>query len=217
MKPLFAAALAAVLVLPACTRPLTGNETRMARDVFGPAIDTDAVRVAKGLGLAPPPRAQPVRTQTRRAGSGFCDREPTPPRRGPPPGFAIGNTVFLWGDIYQSDAGRHWPDALAVPESFVFLHELVHVWQWQNRAATGYSPLAAFAEGLPGRDAYFYTPGDAPRLDDFGYEQQAAIVEDYICHAYFDPTAPRRAALRTLVAPVLAVDRLDVLIEEARR
>ena len=39
--------------------------------------------------------------------------------------------------------------------------------------------------------------------------QQAAIVEDYLCFAFANPTHPRRAELRAILAPVFPVDRID--------
>jgi len=208
----------AAILLAACTRPLTDNEAALARDVFGDQIDTAEVRVAKDLGLVPPPRSARVTVERKRVvpGASPCTREPTPPRQGPPAGFAVWNTMFLQAGIYQADAGLFWPDGLVVPQTFVFVHELVHVWQWQNRATTGYAPWFALSEGLPGRDAYFYDPGTAPRFEDFGYEQQASIIEDYLCHLFLDPDAPRRAELRDLLAPVLPVDRWDAAVDGAR-
>jgi hypothetical protein len=204
------------MALAACTRPLTDNEVTLARDVFGDQIDVSKVRIGKDLALIPPPNSARIKVSYKRAGNDFCARGPTPPRTEAPPGVAIGNTIHLRSDVYQADAGLFWPDRLVIPHNFVFVHELVHVWQWQNREQTGYSPLTAIREGMSKDDAYFYEPGQELRLDDFGYEQQAAIIEDYLCHVMFDPQSPRRDLLRAVLAPVLPIDHLDARIDEVR-
>jgi len=191
----------------------------MARDVFGDQIDPGQVRIAKDLGLVPPPRSARVTVERKRVADGAspCVREPTEPRRGAaPPAFAAGNTLYFQDGIYQADAGYFWPGGLVFPQTFVFVHELVHAWQWQNRDVTGYTPLRALSEGLLGRDAYFYDPDELPRFDDFGYEQQASIIEDYLCHLFLDPDAKRRAELRAVLAPVLPIDRLDAVVDARR-
>ena len=38
----------------------------------------------------------------------------------------------------------------------LFAHEMTHVWQWQNRQATGYSPLRAAREHDFKADPYLY-------------------------------------------------------------
>ncbi len=209
--------LLGALLLGACGRPLTDNEAQMARDIFGEEIDTEQVRIAKDFGFVPPPRSATVKLQRAKLREDPCTRQPTPPRTEAPPGFAIGNTVFLREGFYQADAGLFWPEAFVVPQSFVFAHEMVHVWQWQNRDKTGYSPLRAVGEALPGRDAYYFESTEGFRFEDFGFEQQASIVEDYLCHAYLDPANPRRAELRAVLAPVLPIGELDEKIDAIRR
>lgn len=78
-----------------------------------------------------------------------------------------------------------------------FVHEMVHVWQHQNKVTQDLRLLGGFAlatglygrrgpaSGLAGRYLYEYDhcrapqPGAALELGDFGYEQQAMIIEDY--------------------------------------
>ena len=97
------------------------------------------------------------------------------------------------------------------PQALVFAHELTHIWQWQNRARTGYTPFRAAAESLRLVDPYFAPPGEAPFLS-FGYEQQAAIVEDFICFTFANPDHPRRAELREILAPVFPVDAFEAAL-----
>ncbi|MEJ1991329.1 MAG: hypothetical protein P8X50_06305 [Maritimibacter sp.] len=40
----------------------------------------------------------------------------------------------------------------------------------------------------------------------YGYEQQAAMVQDFTCYALFDRQSPRLDELATLLRPVLPVD-----------
>jgi len=78
-----------------------------------------------------------------------------------------------------------------------FVHEMVHVWQHQNRVTQDLRLLGAFAlatglyarrgpvSGMAARYLYDYDHCRAPRreaaleLGDFGFEQQAMIIEDY--------------------------------------
>lgn len=69
-----------------------------------------------------------------------------------------------------------WPDA---PEEATTLlerahlaHELVHVWQYQALRRTGLELLLS--------RVYRYRLDPARGFRDYGYEQQAAIVEDYV-------------------------------------
>ena len=62
-----------------------------------------------------------------------------------------------------------------------FLHEMTHVWQFQNRVL---NPLLAglreaLRHGLRYDRAYFYRLHYGYDLLDYGLEQQASIIEDY--------------------------------------
>ena len=75
---------------------------------------------------------------------------------------------------------------------------------------TGYSPARALAESLELADPYF-SQGEGAFYS-FGYEQQAAILEDYICFAFANPDHPRRDELRDILAPVFPLDRFDAAL-----
>lgn len=209
------AALAALLLaLAACGgRPLSDSEQAFAADIIGDELDTGKVRVAAGFGPSRPSAAPtpPVKAK-RKTVPGACARVPQGPRTEPPPGFALRNRIHLRNDLYRDDLAPGWPDRILVPQSFVLAHELVHVWQWQNRQVTGYRPLRAFLEGLLNVDPYYYRPAGDDAFLGFGYEQQAALVEDYFCHVLFDPGNPRRADLRAILAPHFPLDRLDAAL-----
>ena len=205
------------VAVSACSRPLTPNERRFAEDVIGPSLNTSAVRVSQGLGVAPapktpaePPNAHPVGSEIH---PGFCDRTAPSAPSGPPPAWALYNRISLTAPIYQPDTASDWPKEAQFPQALIMAHELVHVWQWQNRAQTRYGPMWAALESIVNMDPYFYVPGDDAGLLDYGYEQQAALLEDYLCYALYDPENPRRAMLRPILTPHFPLDRLDAALK----
>ena len=90
----------------------------------------------------------------------------------------------------------------------IFSHELTHVWQWQNRATTGYSPLRAAFEHTGGVDPYLFDLDSDPKFSDFAYEQQGSIVEEFVCCRALAPQAPRTQRLRALISQVMPVAEL---------
>ncbi|RKF15360.1 hypothetical protein D6850_11125 [Roseovarius spongiae] len=202
-----------VLALAGCARPLTPNERAFASDVIGPSLDLDKVRVTRDLGLRPlppkgsqAPRLLPVDAPPLK---GFCDRLEPQSQAGPPPAFALYDRVHVADEFYRPDLAPGWPRAALLPEALILAHELVHVWQWQNRARTGYSPARAAFEGFARFDPYFYVPRGRSPFEGFGYEQQAALLEDYVCYALYDPGNPRRADLRAILGGHFPLGRLD--------
>ena len=205
--------LAGVLLVSACTRPLSDSETAFARAMFGDGLDTSEVRVTQGLGLAPLVRTVPVSTRRVVPPDDACVRTPSPVRP-PPRAFALRNRVHFTRDLYSSDMMAGWPKGLRVPHALIMAHELVHVWQWQNRATTGYRPLKAAAESVRIADPYFYgATGEFARL---GYEQQAALVEDWLCYAVLDRDDPRKAELEATLLPVFPLGRVEAAMGLAR-
>ena len=207
--------LVCVLAVSGCTRPLADGERAFAQDVFGAGLDLDRVRVAQGFDPlprpepeAPTPRPEPP-PQRAEIMPGVCDRVAPDPPKGPPPAFALYNSVRLDEAIYLADTLKGWPEQILLPQGFVMIHEFVHVWQWQNRKTTRYRPIRAVLEAILRRDPYFYVPDEGAGFLEYGYEQQAALLEDYLCYTLFDPANPRRAKIRTIVAPHFRVDRID--------
>lgn len=202
--------MAAVLLLSACSRPLTEAETQFAEDFFGSSLDASKVRVAQGLGVTPLYRTVPGEVRVVEGTDRACLRTPQPRGAQPPQAFAVGNRLHFDSELYSSDMMLAWPEAMRVPQAIIFAHELTHAWQWQNRARTGYTPLRAVAESIELADPYFSEGEEA--FFNFGYEQQAAIVEDYLCFAFANPNHPRRAELRAILAPVFPVDDFDQVL-----
>ncbi len=212
-----AALFALCLGLAACARPLTENERQFAADVIGPTLDVDAVRIANGFAALPSAPAAPDLSDlypvtSENTVTGLCARSAPEPRSGPPPGWALWNRVHFSREFYRADLALEWPRAARFPQALVLAHELVHVWQWQQRSLTGYRPMRAALESVINMDPYFYVPGADATFLKFGYEQQAALLEDYLCHTLYDPAAPRRAELRPLLAPYFPLDRLDAAL-----
>ena len=206
-----ATALLFLAGLAACSRPLTQAETRFAADLFGPSLDARKVRVAQGVGITPLYRTVPTAFVEVEATEAACVRTPQPRGAQPPQAFAVRNRIHFQTGLYSSDMALTWPRALRVPHALVLAHELTHVWQWQNRARTGYSPARAVAESWRLADPYYAAPGESGFFS-FGYEQQAALVADYVCFTLSNPTHPRRAELRAILQPVLPVDDFEAAI-----
>ncbi|NNF91175.1 MAG: hypothetical protein HKM96_07310 [Boseongicola sp.] len=201
-----------LLALAACARPLTEAEEAFADDLFGPGLDTSGVTVAQGLGLAPLYRTVPASLTVMQGTDKACVRTPQPRGAHPPQAFALYNRVHFGSDLYSTNMALGWPRGLRFPNALVLAHELTHVWQWQNRDVTGYSPSRAVAESWRFADPYFSPSGDTPVFFAFGYEQQAAIVEDFVCFTVANYDHPRRAELREILAPVLPVDAFEAAV-----
>ena len=197
-------------LVAACSRPLTPNEVRFAEDVFGDGLETRAVRVSRGFGGLPAPREVEGELQVFRTHPKACLRVPQPRSERPPPrAFALYNRMHFFDELYSGDMALPWPYALRFPNALIFAHELTHVWQWQNREITGYSPWSAAAESWTAGDPYFSNPEDRPVFLSFGYEQQAAMVEDFLCFLFANPDHPKRKEIQALLAPVFPVDTLE--------
>ncbi len=208
---------ACALALAGCARPLTQNERRFAADILGPSLDLDSVRIARGFAPLPEPPETPDTSDlypiiTENQVESLCDRTAPEPRSGPPPGWALWNRLHMSREFYRADLALDWPNSARFPQALVLAHELVHVWQWQHRRTTGYRPARAALESVLNMDPYFYVPDSDASFLKFGFEQQAALLEDYVCYALYDPAAPRRAELRPLLAPYFPVGRLDAAL-----
>lgn len=233
-KSLMTGALAALVLggaIAGCSRPLTTNEREVAKAVFGDSFDPDPVRVHMGIGLTPLPSRAPSdgkaarRAAARAASDGAtektssksvrqaipddaCDRVAVPNRGWrPPAGFALGNQLFLAREAYRPDMFAGWPVALPIGQSLLMAHEMVHVWQYQNRDITGYTPLKSGAESFRPDDPYFWADKGQSALLAFNYEAQATIIEDYLCYTFLLPDHPKRAELAALIGPILPVAR----------
>ncbi|GAK70095.1 hypothetical protein RRU01S_07_06240 [Agrobacterium rubi TR3 = NBRC 13261] len=156
-------------------RHLTQGEVAMARKYFKDSVNYDAVTLKRGNFII----GQDQNTAM------------TP----------NGNMYFP-GGIYKNDFST-----TALGNRSFFIHEMVHVWQHQNRVTGDIRWLGILSMGEYGKPGpYTKTPGKflydyrydpfstdgALDLTDFGFEQQAAIIEDY--YLIINGASPRNAA-----------------------
>ena len=85
------------------------------------------------------------------------------------------------------------------------VHELTHVWQWQNRALTGYHPRRPSPSRSRPTTPTSSTPRPPRRSSSHGYEVQASLVEEYLCCATLDPEGARTRRLKSLLRAVMPV------------
>ena len=190
------------------------GERAFAEDVFGRGLDVDRVRVANGFRGDAPVEQRPLPPREDiEPRPGICDRMAPSPSQGPPPAWALYNSVHFSREFYRDDVLPGWPKQILIPQVLIMVHEMVHVWQWQNRAATGYRPLKAGLESVLNQDPYYYVPERGAGFLEYGFEQQATLLEDYFCYGIFDPRNARRAELRGILAPYFRMDRIDEVLD----
>lgn len=133
-------------------RRLTAGEIALAQTLFGDSIDYDAVRLHNR-------RLLPFGIQEKHQAMAYRSHTSFP------------------RNAYSDDFSKE-TDA---QKQSVFIHELVHVWQHQNRVLS--TPREAARETLKHKfhyqQSYHYTLARNSDLTTYGFEQQAAIVQDY--------------------------------------
>jgi hypothetical protein len=200
--------LIVLLTLAACGRPLTEAEAAYMADLQGESFDAAAVRIARNPVIGLGTRIYPARPQI------TCRERIWPPPDGPTieartAGIVLFNTMHVRPDFYLPDyvAPREGRRSLAA--AMFFAHEMTHVWQWQNRAATAYHPFRAFSEHVRIEDPYLFDPQDDRAFLDYGYEVQASLVEEYVCCRAVDPRGARTRRLERLIGQVMPVTPLQ--------
>lgn len=198
------------LCLAACGRPVTERESAFLDALVGDTLDRRAMRIVDGNPAGAITYTIPVRPRV------TCQERIWPPLeeatrvRVSPIASVVFNTLFLRGDVYRDDMMAGYPAEFDLAQTMLLAHEAVHVWQWQNRARTGYHPLRGLGEHFVTDDPYLFDPdANGRRFLDYGYEQQGALVEEYVCCFLLDPAAPRTARLRALIGQELPVAGLD--------
>lgn len=195
--------LALLLLLAACGRPLTDSEADLASRMFGPALDTTQVRFLDNGFVGMRARLYPVRPRT------TCRERLLPPAEGAyetgrAAGVVLFNTVNVRPDVLRPDFSRRPDGRMSLVAAMYLVHEMTHVWQWQNRDRTGYSPLRVGAEHATGSDPYLFDPEAQADFLDYGYEQQASLVEEYLCCQVLDPEGARTRRLHGLLSQVMS-------------
>ena len=193
-----------LLVLGSCGRPLTENERAFVATIHGDSLDVSRVRLHDGA----PTKAVTFRRKPRPRTT--CRELILPPPEGEivttkPAAVALWNTVLFDEDWYLDDYLPDYPDRVGLIAAMLLAHEMTHIWQWQNRKLTGYSPLKAASEHSPGGDPYLFDIERDPKFTEFGFEQQGSIVEEFVCCRTLAPQAPRTKRLHALVSQVMPV------------
>lgn len=199
--------LALLLLLAACGRPLTASETALASRMFGPGLDTTQMRFYRNGFVGMRTRLFPVRPRT------TCRERILPPAEGAyesgrAAGVVLFNTVNVRPNVLRPDFSRRPDGRMSLIAAMYLVHEMTHVWQWQNRDRTGYTPLRVGAEHTHGADPYLFDPDARANFLDYGYEQQASLVEEYLCCQVLDPGGARTRRLHDLLSQVMEAGRL---------
>lgn len=204
----------AVFFLASCGRPLTDTEKELIASIHGDQLDVTKVRLIDNA---------PVRSYTLRIPKRprvTCSEKILPEPKteivtGAPAAVALFNRIWLNHDYALPDYAPGYPERLYLLQAMFLAHEMTHVWQWQNRERTGYTPLKAAREHQTAADPYLFDPDETREFLSFGYEQQGAIVEEYICCAALDPEAPRTKRLANMIGAVMPLQNLpktDVIV-----
>lgn len=199
-KPRRLLALALLALAGCASRPLTPAETAFTATVQGPALDTAAVTVTKGALIAGFPGSRKPRPYA------TCRERIWPPEttrkvRWTVAGFALQDRLYVSQRKWRDDFLAGYPGTLPLTDAMFLAHELTHVWQWQHKDRTGYSAFRAASEHGESDDPYRFeiTPGKAFLA--YGYEQQAALVEEFVCCRALDPAGGRTDRLYALLKP----------------
>lgn len=207
-------ALLALVLLAACGRSLTGPERAFLDTIHGSTLDPEGIRLHDGLAAGASVEVPPRPRLT-------CQERLFPPRtesfRSSPGAMAIFRSVHVRSDLYREDFTRRDHDGRMVPDlldAMLLAHEMTHVWQWQNRDLTGYHPLRAAFEHVGNPDPYLFDPETRADFLSFGYEQQGAIVEEFVCCRTLAPDAERTERLYRMISAVMPVERYSDLARD---
>ncbi len=192
--------LSLFLIAACASRPLTEAERRFTDTIMGPELDTSRVRITRGAAVGLLTATIPPKPRT------TCREKLLPPRdiavKGTFPAFVTFDQVYYTRKHWRADFLNDYPDSMTLREAMRFAHEMVHVWQWQNRATTRYHPVKAMFEHVESDDPYLIEIDEDRAFLDYGYEQQGVIVEEFICCRALDPGGARTARLQSLVGEV---------------
>jgi len=209
---MFRIVLVALTILSACGRPLSEGERTFAATLFADTLDTKPIHVAAFPALTSLTQSRPPRPPV------AC-RERIWPKAEPTEGmvktytaaFVTWNRINMADVLYLPDYMSKYPDKMNLAAAMLIGHELTHVWQWQHRDITGYSPQKAMREHQRGKDPYLLELDAEPKFLDFPYEQQASIVEEYICCRALDPDGGRTKRLYGMLSAVMPVSKAPAL------
>ncbi|MCR8724000.1 hypothetical protein [Frigidibacter sp. ROC022] len=193
-------------LLAACTRPLAPPEAAFLRNFTGDRLDTSAIRIHPGLVTLT--RRFPVQPRLT-CQSRLYPPNPNKTALGAAPAMTLWNTIMVRSDWAAKDLTGGVPRQMDLVRAMLLAHEAVHVWQWQHRAETGYTPWRAAREHVTSADPYLFDPDTTADFSSFGYEQQGAIVEEYLCCRVLAPNAERTRRLHEMLAKVFPVSPIS--------
>ena len=198
VKNTVTASLCALVCLSACGRTMTDGETRYAQSILTSDIALDKARFSGSDNRKFHRAIRQLREEgeieilNRDLNEGNFEENKSLlafalPEIFGAPAMAVGNTVFFSRDRYLDDFST----TVFRDDLWLMAHELVHVWQWQNRDEIGYSFSKIVSEHLKYKDAvYDYQLETGKAFTDYRFEQQGAIVE---CYAQLLETQPNAA------------------------
>jgi len=196
-----------LLVLAACGRPLSEAERAFMSEIQ-PGLETGRIRMVENplIGL----RVTTIATRPRNT----CRELILPPATTPTvetrtAGAVLFQSVMVTPDYYLEDYLSGYPERINLIAAMYFAHEMTHVWQWQNRDITGYHPLRAAAEQWVSDDPYLFDPNEERTLLDYGFEQQASLVSEYVCCRALDPDGARTDRLEHILSPLMDLTPAD--------
>lgn len=147
----------------AIRRDLTSGEIRMAKSVFGNAINFGGKGEGNGVGIYDG-KWKPFQPDNR--------------------AMAPNGNIYFPGTSYEEDFSNLDSKKLSNADRRTFIHEMTHVWQHQHGKAVKARGAVLGVLAVAG-DPYaykLYISGNVTNLkdlSDYGLEQQAAIVGDY--------------------------------------
>ncbi|MCF2871960.1 hypothetical protein L0664_12850 [Octadecabacter sp. G9-8] len=193
-----------LLVLAGCGRGLTNAERALINPIMGPTFNANNARLVEAGFIGMTTRTYAARPQV------TCRERINPPPDGPTiqtrtAGAVAWTHVLTNPDWTLPDYADGFPNEFNLVAAMYFAHEMVHIWQWQNRGITGYSPFRGLAEHKRGVDPYLFDPQEQINFLDLGYEQQAAVVEEFICCRTIAPEGARTERLWQTLSAVMPV------------
>jgi|KBSMisStaDraftv2_1062788.scaffolds.fasta_scaffold81925_2 hypothetical protein len=157
-------------------RDLTDGERRFAEIVFQDSVDYDQVRISDGIGLDGRPFTVPVALTSEGLLRKYVDLITLPYQ---------GVLRYVVPDkfaIFINFGPQGYVNALS--DSYGFIHEMTHVWQYQHGNAVISDSL--INQLLRGSGAYKYDKPPTGQWAAYNVEQQAAIIEDWVKGGYTD-------------------------------
>jgi len=196
--------LLALLLLSACGRGITDAERTLMGEITGNTLNTTEIILVEAGFIGMVTRTYPTRPQT------TCREKINGPPSGPTfrtrtAGAVAWTHVLTNPDWTLTNYAEGYPDSMNLVAAMYFAHEMTHIWQWQNRTTTGYSPFRGLAEHKPGVDPYLFDPKEEITFLDMGYEQQASLVEEFICCRTLAPDGARTQRLFETLSQVMPV------------